>query len=219
MYFHLPGSISVSRRVLQKCHFKLRNELDVPLLLPYLNQYHLISPDVHEQLTLPATHGTKVDKLLAELPRRERFLQRFIECLRESAEREPGTSHGRIADALEEELKLQNTSGSYTIDIVIAKSLFNTQMQRAHCPMLICPHHRKSVALFLGHSHRQHLIASSMGGDGRRKTGIITVGHCPLCVYLTSSDMTTFPRPSPAVLEAIKFWWWEWPGTRVVNAT
>ena len=112
-FFHLPGSNSVSRRVLQNFHFKLRNELDVPQLLPYLNKYHLITPDIHEQLlTLPADHGTKVDRLLAELPRRgERFLQLFIKCLRESVEQDPGTSHGRIADALEEELKLQNTSG------------------------------------------------------------------------------------------------------------
>ena len=108
----LTGRSSVSVRVLQKCHFKLRNELNVPSLLPYLNQYRLITTDFHEQLTLQATHAEKVDKLVAELPRSGTdFLERFIKCLRESVEDEPGTSHGQIAEALEEELKIQATRG------------------------------------------------------------------------------------------------------------
>ena len=110
---HLSANhVSVSVRALQKCHFKLRNELDVSVLLPYLNQYCLITADFHEELTLPATHAAKVDKLVAQLPRSgANFLERFIQCLRESVKNEPGTSHGQIADALEEELKIQITRG------------------------------------------------------------------------------------------------------------
>ena len=111
--FHLSANHgSVSVRVLQKCHFKLRKELNVPILLPYLNKYRLITADFHEELTLQATHAAKVDKLVAELPRsRADFLERFIQCLRESAEEEPGTSHHQIAEAIEEEFKLQIAHG------------------------------------------------------------------------------------------------------------
>ena len=69
--------------------------------------------DVYEELMLPTTtHEMKVDRLMVELPNMgEGFLQNFIKCLRVSVEEEPGTSHGRLADALEEEL-LQNTAGN-----------------------------------------------------------------------------------------------------------
>ena len=115
--FCLPGrGGSVSERVLQTCHFKLRSELNVPILLPYLNKYRLITADFHEQLTLQATHAAKVDKLVAELPRSGAdFLEHFIQCLRESVE-QTGTSHGELADAIEEELKLQITHGKLAID-------------------------------------------------------------------------------------------------------
>ena len=119
--FRLPGSSgSVSERVLQTCHFKLRSELNVPILLPYLNKYHLLTTDFHEELTLQATHAAKVDKLVAELHRNGAdFLERFIQCLRESVEDELGTSHGQIADALEEELKLQLTRGKLAVDSLV----------------------------------------------------------------------------------------------------
>ena len=90
----------------------MRRELNVPILLPYLKEYHLITADLHEELILPATHAAKVNKLVAELPRSGAdFLERFIQCLRDSVE-ETGTSHGLIANSLEE-LKLQEleTSG------------------------------------------------------------------------------------------------------------
>ena len=117
--FRLPGSRgSVSERVLQKCHFKLRSELNVPNILPYLNKYRLITADFLEELTLQATHAAKVDKLVAELPRSGAdFLEHLIQCLRESVEDEPATAHGQLADALEEELKLQITHGNIAIDI------------------------------------------------------------------------------------------------------
>ena len=119
--FHLSANhVSVSVRVLQKCHFKLRNELDVPSLLPYLNKYRLITADFHEELTLQATHAEKVDKLVAQLPRNGTdFLERLIQCLRESVEDEPATAHGQLAYALEEELKLQITHGNTAIDSLV----------------------------------------------------------------------------------------------------
>ena len=46
---------------------------------------------------------------MAELPKKgPDFLERFIKCLQESLEDESATSHGEIADILEEELQ---TSG------------------------------------------------------------------------------------------------------------
>lgn len=103
---------SISERVLQKCHLKLRKELNVPILLPYLNKYHLITADVHEELILQTTNATKVERLVAELPRMgDNFLDSFIKCLRDSVEEEPGTCHGQIANELEEELKHQTSPG------------------------------------------------------------------------------------------------------------
>ena len=101
------GSSSVSEKIIQKCHYILRRRLHVIELLPYLNKHHLITADVHEELTLPATtHASKVDRLLAELPKKGAgFLECFIKCLRESMEEEPATFHGEIADILEKELQ------------------------------------------------------------------------------------------------------------------
>ena len=105
-------SHAVSERVLQKYHFRLRKELDVPILLPYLIKYHMITSDVHEELTLQTTNAAKVNKLVAELPRSgEHFLERFIKCLRESEKDEPGTPHKQIADTLEEEQRCQSSPG------------------------------------------------------------------------------------------------------------
>lgn len=110
--FHLKGNRSVSERILRKCRFKLRRELNVPTLLPYLNKYRLITADVYEKLTLQSTNATKVERLVAELPRSgEDFLERFIKCLRHSAKEEPGTCHEQIADILEEEAKCQYSQG------------------------------------------------------------------------------------------------------------
>ena len=115
----------MSERVLKKCHLRLRNELNVLSLLPYLNKYHLITAEFHDELTLQTTHAAKVDRLVAELPRiGGDFLERFIKCLRESIEEEPATSHGHIADALEEELDFQKTHGKVlfgTAYIVLAQ--------------------------------------------------------------------------------------------------
>ena len=101
------GSISVSVKIIRKYHSKLRKELNVPLLLPYLNKHHLITAKVHDKLTQQTiTHASKVDKLVAELPMRGvDFLERFIKCLRESVEDEPGNSHEEIAEILEKELQ------------------------------------------------------------------------------------------------------------------
>ena len=85
----------------------MRRDLNVPVLLPYLNKHHLITADVHEELTLPtATHASKVDRFVAELPKKGAdFLEHFIMCLRESMVDEPGTAHGELADILEKELQ------------------------------------------------------------------------------------------------------------------
>ena len=112
MIFITSGNCSASERVLQKCHYKLRKELNVPILLPYLNKYHLITADVHEELILQTTNATKVDRLVTELPRMgDNFLDRFVKCLRDSVEEEPGTRHEQIANDLEEELKHPTTPG------------------------------------------------------------------------------------------------------------
>ena len=92
----------------------MQRKLNIPILLPYLNHYHLITADLHEELTLEIPHTTKVNRLVTELSRSGAdFLERFIQCLQESAEvEEVKATHQEIADALEE-LKLQEleTSG------------------------------------------------------------------------------------------------------------
>lgn len=103
------GNSSFSEMVFLKYHYILRRNLNVPVLLPYLTMHRLITADVLEELLLPTPHASKVDRLVSELPRKGAdFLERFIECLRESLENEPRTAHGEIADILENELQ---TSG------------------------------------------------------------------------------------------------------------
>ena len=91
----------------------LQRELNVSVLLPYLNKHHMITTDLYEELTLQTTtNAAKVDRLVAELPkRREDYTECLIKCLRESAKEEPATSHAEIANVLEKELRHQNTSG------------------------------------------------------------------------------------------------------------
>lgn len=111
--FHTTGSSSVCERVLQKFHKELRRDLNIPVLLPYLIKYHLITANLEQELELQTTtHDTKVDRLVAELPRKgENSLELFIKCLRESVKEVSGTYHEGIADILEEELELRNTPG------------------------------------------------------------------------------------------------------------
>ena len=91
----------------------LQRELNVSVLLPYLNKYHMLTTNLHDELTLPTTiNAAKVDKLMSELPkRRGDYLECLIKCLQESVKEEPATSHDKIANVLEEELEHQNTSG------------------------------------------------------------------------------------------------------------
>ena len=109
--FHTTGNSSVCERVLQKFHSELRRDLNIPVLLPYLIKYHLITANVQEELTLPmTTHIAKIDRLVAELPKKgENSLEFFIKCLRDSTNE--ASSHGNIADTLEEEMKLQSVPG------------------------------------------------------------------------------------------------------------
>ena len=101
------------RIIVQKHNSMLQRELNVSVLLPYLNKHHMITTDLYEELTLQTTtNAAKVDRLVAELPkRREDYTECLIKCLRESAKEEPATSHAEIANVLEKELRHQNTSG------------------------------------------------------------------------------------------------------------
>ena len=109
--FHTTESSSVCERVLQKFHSELRRDLNIPVLLPYLIKYHLITANIREELTLPTTtHIAKIDRLVAELPKKgENSLELFIKCLRDSTNE--ASSHGNIADILEEEMKLRSAPG------------------------------------------------------------------------------------------------------------
>ena len=91
----------------------LQRELNVSVLLPYLNKYHMLTTNLHDELTLPTTiNAAKVNRLMSKLPKmRGDYLECLIKCLRESVKEEPATSHDKIANVLEEELEHQNTSG------------------------------------------------------------------------------------------------------------
>ena len=109
-----PGNGFINGRIIiQKHRSMLQRELNVSVLLPYLNKYHMITTDLHDELTLPTTtNAAKVDRLVAELPkRRGDYLEYLIKCLRESVKEEPATSHDKIANVLEKELEHQSTSG------------------------------------------------------------------------------------------------------------
>ena len=95
----------------------LQRELNVSVLLPYLNKCHMITTNLHDELTLPTTtNAAKVDRLMSELPKmRGDYLECLIKCLQESAKEDPATSHDEIANVLQKELEHQNTSG---IDLI-----------------------------------------------------------------------------------------------------
>ena len=101
------------RIIIQKHLSMLQRELNVSVLLPYLNKYRMITTDLHEELTLQTmTNAAKVDRLVVELSKRGGdYLECLIKCLRESSKEEPATSHAEIANVLEKELGHQNTSG------------------------------------------------------------------------------------------------------------
>ena len=107
------GNVFINGRIIVQKHYPmLQRELNVSVLLPYLNKHHMITTDLYEELTLQTTNAAKVDRLVAELQkRREDYVECLIKCLRESAKEEPATSHAEIANVLEKELGHQNTSG------------------------------------------------------------------------------------------------------------
>ena len=108
------GNGFINGRIIVQKHFSmLQRELNVSVLLPYLNKHHMITTDLYEELTLQTTtNAAKVDRLVAELlKRREDYTECLIKCLRESAKEEPATSHAEIANVLEKQLRHQNTSG------------------------------------------------------------------------------------------------------------
>ena len=109
--FHITANSLVCGRILQKFHTELRRDLNIPVLLPYLIKYHLITANIQEELSLPTTtHTAKVDRLVAELPKKgENSLERFIKCLRDSMSEAP--THRNIADIFEEELNLRSAPG------------------------------------------------------------------------------------------------------------
>ena len=111
--FHITANSLVCGRVLQKFHTELRRDLNIPVLLPYLIKYHLITASFQQELELQnITPNNKVDRLMAELPRKgENSLELFIKCLRESVTEVAGTNHKSIADILDKELKLRNSPG------------------------------------------------------------------------------------------------------------
>ena len=89
----------------------MRRDLNIPVLLPYLIKYHLITANIQEELSLPTTtHIAKVDRLVAELPKKgENSLELIIKCLQGSTNEAP--CHGNIADIFEEELNLRSVPG------------------------------------------------------------------------------------------------------------
>ena len=91
-------------KIIQKHHLNLRL-LNFDLLLPYLNQRGLLTGNEHEDLINPLhTSFTKGDKLLAWLPHKgSRFLYKFVECLKQSAEECP--PHGELAETLDREIR------------------------------------------------------------------------------------------------------------------
>ena len=60
-----PGNGFISGRIIiQKHRSMLQRELNVSVLLPYLNKYHMLTTNLHDELTLPiTTNAAKVEGL------------------------------------------------------------------------------------------------------------------------------------------------------------
>ena len=104
-------------KILQKYHVELLRQLNVELLLPYLNQHGLLTRDEHEDLINPLhTSAIRVSKLLVWLPRKgSRFLYRFVQCLDQSTEECP--PHKELGDLLQRTIRStvhrQGSKGQY----------------------------------------------------------------------------------------------------------
>ena len=59
LFLFLPiANSSICGRVLQKFHTELRRNLNIPVLLPYLIKYHLITANSQEELSLPCNNNS-----------------------------------------------------------------------------------------------------------------------------------------------------------------
>ena len=90
--------ISKHQLAFKKCSAEVKNNLDVPEIIPHLiSQGLLTERDCQILLSNHTTNTEKVHYLLDVLPRKERFFTKFLHCLYQM---KSGTAHGDIAMAL-----------------------------------------------------------------------------------------------------------------------
>ena len=94
---------SLSVTALHRLHNTIRKSVTMNSLIPSLNEENLLTVDDLAILRLSSTtEFEKVDYLVSSLPRKGDFWDKFIRSLR-NPDSLIGTSHGEVADKLEEE--------------------------------------------------------------------------------------------------------------------
>ena len=84
----------------QKCSDVIVNNLDVVAILPHLYSKDLITlHDLQKLLNSALTTMEKAQFLLDALPRKDRFYEKFQDCLHQTKD---GTGHSDILEALSE---------------------------------------------------------------------------------------------------------------------
>lgn len=109
----------------QKCSVEIIKKLDVKEITPYLNSHGLLTQ--HDLQTLLNKITTVEDKslyLLEALPRKDRFFEKFLDCLHQT---KFGTGHGAIHEAL-----LTNYRNSQVDVSAVFSSVQTTDSEEVH---------------------------------------------------------------------------------------
>jgi len=94
----------MEKKAFQKCSVTIVDNLDVPVILPYLNSHELLTEKDRQMLLNRAlTDFEKAENLLGILPRKDDgFFEKFMLCL---CQTKSGTGHDNIVKALTTTLK------------------------------------------------------------------------------------------------------------------
>ncbi|CAI8038167.1 hypothetical protein GBAR_LOCUS21283, partial [Geodia barretti] len=96
--------VDAQRRILNRNHRRLRQDVDIETIYPHLNEHSLLSDHEREiLLNVYHTRQFKIDKLLQWIPMKgSGALDKFIDCLQRSSLEASG--HEELADLLQRDV-------------------------------------------------------------------------------------------------------------------
>ena len=103
-FSHKSMGVDAQRRILNRNHRRLRQDVDVETIYPHLNEHSLLSDHEREiLLNVYHTRQFKIDKLLQWIPMKgSGALDKFIDCLQRSSLEARG--HEELADLLQRDV-------------------------------------------------------------------------------------------------------------------